>query len=115
MAGEVQGFGGGLGCTLGLRELEVAGGLVCEEDAAGLVPGGGQEGLSVGDELMGLPGFTEVEEGLAGVDGEVGLGHPGTLGGQGAAGGGSEVVFCPFSARVSEGARAARCVITLCT
>ncbi|MEV7797312.1 hypothetical protein AB0O68_36070 [Streptomyces sp. NPDC087512] len=73
-------------------EVEVAGRLVGEEDAAGFAPGGGQQAFAVGDELVGAGGVAEVEEGLAGVDGEVGVGEPGAPCGA-VAGGLVEVFF----------------------
>jgi hypothetical protein len=79
--GEEQGLGGGGRGGLGLGLVEVAGGAVGEEHAAGLVPGCGQEAFAFGDELVGAGGVAEVEETLAGVDGEVGLGDPCAPGG----------------------------------
>jgi hypothetical protein len=59
---------GGGGCGgLGFFQVEVACGAVGEEDAAGLVPGCGQEAFAFGDELVGAAGVAEVQEGLAGV------------------------------------------------
>ena len=76
-----QGLGGG-GCGgLGFLEVEVACGAVGEKHPAGLVPGRGQQAFAFGDELVGAGGVAEVQEGLAGVDGEVGFGYPGTPGG----------------------------------
>lgn len=55
----------------------MARGAVGEEHAAGLVPGRGQQAFAFGDEPVGAAGVAEVQEGLAGVDGEVGFGYPG--------------------------------------
>jgi hypothetical protein len=91
-AGQEQGLGGGDRGGFGFAGVEMAGGAVGEEDAAGLVPGGGQEAFAVGDELSGAGGVAEVEEGLAGVDGEVGVGEPRAPGGP-VATGAAQVVF----------------------
>jgi hypothetical protein len=71
----------------------VAGGAVGEEHAAGFVPGRGQQPFAFGDEPVGAAGVAEVEECLAGVHGEIGLGQPGAPCGPVGAGG-VEVVFC---------------------
>ncbi|MER8012599.1 hypothetical protein [Streptomyces sp. NPDC094149] len=52
----------------------------------------GERLLAFGDELVGLAGVVEVEEGLPGVDGEVGFGDPRAPGGPFGAGG-VEVLF----------------------
>jgi len=80
-AGQEQRLNGGGYGRFGLFEVEVAGRPIREEDATGLAPGGGQHAFAVGDELVRAGGVAEVQEGLAGVDGEVGVGKPGAPGG----------------------------------
>ncbi|OKI26627.1 hypothetical protein A6A28_16785 [Streptomyces sp. CB03578] len=61
----------GLGCEFGFAEPEVAGCLVGEEDTLGLLARGRQERLALGDEVECAGRVSEVQERLAGVDGEV--------------------------------------------
>ncbi len=78
--GQEQGLGSGGRGGLEFLEIEVARGAVGGEDALCLVPGGRQQAFRFADELVGAADVTKVQEGLAGVDGEVGLGHPGASG-----------------------------------
>ncbi|GLV88775.1 hypothetical protein Slala04_02290 [Streptomyces lavendulae subsp. lavendulae] len=55
-AGEGECFSGCVGGEFGFFELEVAGGLVRQEDAAGFGSGVGQEVLALGDELVDAAG-----------------------------------------------------------
>ncbi|MEU9609732.1 hypothetical protein [Streptomyces sp. NPDC048057] len=59
-----------------LSAAEVGAGTVGEEDAAGLRPAVGEECLAFLDQPVRAAGVAEVEERLAGVDGEVGVGEP---------------------------------------
>lgn len=80
-AGQKQGLCGG-GCGgLWLLLVEVAGGLVGEEHSSGLVACRREQLLAFGDEPVGAAGVAEVRKSLAGVDCEIGLGHPRAPGG----------------------------------
>ncbi|MFI9248027.1 hypothetical protein ACIGXF_36950 [Streptomyces sp. NPDC053086] len=68
-----QGLGGGGRGGLGFLQIEVARGAVGEKHPAGLVPDRGEQAFAFGDELVGAADVTEVQEGLAGVHGEIGF------------------------------------------
>lgn len=88
-----QGFGGGGRGGLGFLQIEVARGTVGEEHPAGLVPGRGQQAFAFSDQPVSAADVAEVQEGLAGVHGEIGFGYPGAPGGPVGAGV-AEVFLC---------------------